>query len=79
MLQRPQTYYFRTLSHDILLQQGPKTLNELEQLTGIPKEKIYYAIESTSPFEAMFRKRIDRAVVYEAVPIDEVYGEEDFY
>ena len=79
MPQTPQIYNLRAFAHSLLLQQGPMTLNDLEHLTGIPKERFYYAIESTSPFGALFRKYVGRETHYEAVPIEDIYGEDDFY
>lgn len=55
-------------------------LTDLAGMTGIPKEELRYAIESTMPFGAVFKKSIfDEECIYEAVPIDEVYGGENFY
>lgn len=79
MPQRPVTYELRGLAYDILLNHGPKTLNELAQMIGCPKDMLRYAIESTSPFDAVFRKSVEREAVYEAVPAEEIYGGEDFY
>lgn len=78
-MQRPKTYALRGITHDILLQHGPMSLNALAAMIQCPPEELRYAIESTSPFEAVFKKYVDREAYYDAVPLDSVYGGEDFY
>ena len=48
-------------------------------MIGCEKNELRYAIESASPFEAMFKKLGDQETWYDAVSIEEVYGGEDFY
>ena len=79
-MQTPKTYALRGEAHYILCNQGPTSLAELARIIGCEKEELRYAIESTFPFDAMFKKIVAQETVYEAVPIDEVYdGEEEFY
>ncbi|MDO4800619.1 MAG: winged helix-turn-helix domain-containing protein, partial [Prevotellaceae bacterium] len=63
-----------------LKDKGRLTLGELSQMIGISPEALRYAIESATPFGAMFKKEyVDGKTVYEAVPIEDAYGGEDFY
>lgn len=79
-MQRPKTYWIRDIAYQVLLRRGAMNLTDLAGMTGIPKEELRYAIESTMPFGAVFKKSIfDEECIYEAVPIDEVYGGENFY
>jgi len=78
-MQRPKTYALRGLVHEVLLQHGPMSLNDLAAMTQIHAEELRYAIETTFPFEALFIKHCDHETVYEAVPLDSVYVGEDFY
>ncbi len=79
-MQRPKTYWIRYTAYQILLHEGSKSLSDLEKITGISKDELRYAIESTEPFGAMFKKIVVNGVVmYEAIDIEEVYGEENYY
>lgn len=79
-MQRPKTYWIREIAYQELLQRGPMSLTDLAGVVGIPKEELRYAIESTMPFGAVFRKTEDNdESLYEAVAIDEVYGGDGFY
>ena len=79
-MQRQKTYVIRAIAHQVLSQSGPLTLHDLFGMTGIPTNELRYAIESTEPFGAVFKKNdADGVCVYEAVALDEIYGEEDFY
>lgn len=79
-MQKSRTISLRKYAHDSLVEYGPMTLDDLAQLVGCPKETLRYAIESATPFGAMFKKEyVDGKTVYEAVPIEDAYGGEDFY
>ena len=79
-MQRQITYDIRNIAHQALLQMGPMKLSDLAKLTKVPTEQLRYAIESTCPFEALFRKRyLDGISEYEAISTDEVYGGNGFY
>lgn len=74
-MQRPSTIELRRHAFDILLSQGRTSLCALAAQIGCPKNVLRYAIESAIPFDAMFKKFVEKNVVfYEAVPINEVYG-----
>lgn len=79
-MQHYSTYELRRYAYDILIEHGPMTLSDLAQQIGCPKEMLQYAIESATPFGAMFKKEyVDEKTGYEAVPIEDAYGGEDFY
>lgn len=79
-MQRQITFEIRNAAFDALSRFGPMTLSELERMTGFTKRKLKYAIETTNPFNAIFKKNYkNRILKYEAVPICDVYGEENFY
>jgi hypothetical protein len=79
-MQRQITYDIRKIARQALLQMGPMTLSELSKITGVPKDKLRYAIESTCPFDALFRKSCSDGVCeYEAIPTADVYGGKSFY
>lgn len=70
----------RAIAYQVLSQRGHLTLHDLSGMTGIPTYELRYAIESTEPFGAVFKKYdVDGASVYEAVELNDVYGGEDFY
>ena len=78
-MQRSKTYWIRDVAHQVLSQRGPLTLLDMSGIIGIPKEELRYAIESTEPFGAVFKKyEVDGVCIYEAVAIDEIYGEKIF-
>lgn len=78
-MQMPKTYAFRGIAHEILLQHGPLSLNGLAAMIGCTTEMLRYAIESTEPFDAWFHKEVFPETIYEAVPVEVIYGGEDFY
>lgn len=79
-MQRQITYDIRNIARQALLQMVPMTLSELSKITGVPKDKLRYAIESTCPFDALFRKSCSDGVCeYEAIPTAEVYGGKSCY
>lgn len=79
-MQRTKTYSIRNEAYQTLLHGGPMSLSDLAEITGISKEVLRYAMDSTEPFGAVFRKIETNGVIrYEAVENEEVYGEENFY
>lgn len=77
-MQRPSTVGLRRQAYNILLIQGRTSLSVLASQIGCPKDMLRYAIESTFPFGAMFKKIIETEIMYEAIPVNEIYGE-DYY
>ena len=74
-MQSQKIYSRRKDIHDVLTKMGPMTLSDLEMIMNLPKNKIRYTIESTHPFEALFKKvHMNRICKYEAVPLDDIYG-----
>lgn len=79
-MQNSITYYIRKKVHESLQIYGKQTLFQLARRLGWSKDKIRYAIESTSPFGALFRKHKKNGICYyEGVSIDEPYGGKDYY
>ena len=79
-MQRQKTYWIRNAAYQVLLHEGLKSLSDLAEISGISKEELRYAIESTEPFGAVFRKiDVNGVTLYESVDNEDVYGEENFY